>query len=49
MGAVTARFPLERTIRVALVALAAVLLVLPAASRSAQPGRIVAVGDLHGD
>src|SRR3954451_16596478 len=49
MGAVTARFPLERMIRAALIALAALLFVNPAASRAAQPARIVAVGDLHGD
>jgi Calcineurin-like phosphoesterase len=49
MGAVTARFPLERIVRVALVALAVLLFVIPPASRAAQRSRIVAVGDLHGD
>jgi hypothetical protein len=47
MGAVTARA--ERTIRGALFALAAVFLLVPAAAPAAQPARIVAVGDLHGD
>jgi hypothetical protein len=36
-------------IRVALLALAALLLLNPAAAAAAQPDRIVAVGDLHGD
>jgi len=47
MGAVRARSPLERLIRIALLALAALLFITPAAA--AQPNRIVAVGDLHGD
>jgi len=49
MGAVGARFPLERMIRRALVALAVLLFIIPAAAPAAQPKRIVAVGDLHGD
>jgi hypothetical protein len=44
MGAIT-----ERMIRVALLALAALLLSTPSAVTAAQPPRIVAVGDLHGD
>ena len=47
MGAVRARSPLERLIRIALVALAVLFFVTPA--YAAQPNRIVAVGDLHGD
>ena len=47
MGAVAARSPLERLIRIALVALAVLFFVTPA--YAAQPNRIVAVGDLHGD
>ena len=49
MGAVRARFPLERLIRRALVALAVLLFIIPAAAPAAQPKRIIAVGDLHGD
>ena len=49
MGEATARSPLERIVRVALVAIAALLLLTPIAAAAAQPGRIVAVGDLHGD
>ena len=49
MGAVGARSPLERIIRVALLALAGVLFFVPSAAPAAQPQRIVAVGDLHGD
>ena len=49
MGAVGARSPLERIIRVALFALAGVLFFVPSAAPAAQPQRIVAVGDLHGD
>jgi hypothetical protein len=49
MGAVTARSGLERFIRLALFVLAAALAVIPAAASTARPGRIVAVGDLHGD
>lgn len=49
MGAVSERSPFERAIRVALLALAALLLLMPNAAAAAQPARIVAVGDLHGD
>ena len=49
MGAVGARFPLQRMIRRALVALAVLLFIIPAAATAAQPKRIIAVGDLHGD
>lgn len=49
MGEVAARSPLERTIRIALLALAALLFLTPLAVSAAQPSRIVAVGDLHGD
>lgn len=49
MGAIGERSPLERIIRVALLALAALLFLTPAATPAAQPARIVAVGDLHGD
>ena len=47
MGAVAVRSPLERLIRIALLALAALLDFTPASA--AQPARIIAVGDLHGD
>jgi hypothetical protein len=47
MGAVGERSPLERILRVALLALAALLCSIPAFA--ATPARIVAVGDLHGD
>jgi hypothetical protein len=47
MGAAAARSPIGRTIRIALLALAVLLFFTPA--QAAQPGRIVAVGDLHGD
>jgi hypothetical protein len=36
-------------IRAALLALAALVVLIPADARAAQPNRIVAVGDLHGD
>jgi Calcineurin-like phosphoesterase len=49
MGAVTIRTPLERLIRIALLALAALLCLTPVAAPAAAPDRIVAVGDLHGD
>lgn len=49
MGEVTERSPLGRIIRIALLALAALLLLVPAAVPAASPSRIVAVGDLHGD
>jgi hypothetical protein len=49
MGAGSARSPLERIVRIALAALAALLFVAPAAATAAKPNRIVAVGDLHGD
>ena len=48
MGAIGERSPLERTIRIALLALAVLLFLIPAAA-AAQAKRIVAVGDLHGD
>lgn len=41
--------PLQRIVRVAALALAALFTIMPAAAPAAQPGRIVAVGDLHGD
>jgi len=47
MGAIAARWSLERIVRFALLALAALVVSIPAAA--AQPQRIVAVGDLHGD
>ena len=43
------RFRLVRIIAHALLALTALLLLFPSAAPAAQPGRIVAVGDLHGD
>lgn len=49
MGAVTIRTPLERLIRIALIALAVLFFLAPAVAPAAQPARIVAVGDLHGD
>jgi hypothetical protein len=49
MGAIAARWPLERIFRFALLALAALALSTPASALAAQPQRIVAVGDLHGD
>ncbi|HYX46601.1 MAG TPA: metallophosphoesterase [Sphingomicrobium sp.] len=50
MWAVTKRTPLERLIRIALLALAALACLTPAASCAAPaPDRVVAVGDLHGD
>ena len=49
MGAATARSPLERMTRIALLALAVLLFLIPVAAPAAQPKRIVAVGDLHGD
>jgi hypothetical protein len=49
MGAVAARSGIERFIRVGLLALAALFACSPAAAPAAQPPRIVAVGDLHGD
>jgi hypothetical protein len=49
MGEVAARSPLQRLIRSALLALAALLFFIPVAACAAQPKRIVAVGDLHGD
>ena len=48
MGAASARTSLERTIRIALFALAAMLSLTPACAAKG-PERIVAVGDLHGD
>ena len=48
MGAASARSPLERLIRIALLALAVLLPFTPAQAAKA-PERIVAVGDLHGD
>jgi hypothetical protein len=49
MGVVSGRSPLERIVRIALVAVAALFFLLPTAAPAAQPARIVAVGDLHGD
>jgi hypothetical protein len=50
MGVVSVRSPLERIARIALLALAALLLFTPAATPAAKPPeRIIAVGDLHGD
>ena len=52
MGAATIRTPLERLIRIALLVLAALFFLAPTAgcTAAAPPlGRIVAVGDLHGD
>ena len=50
MGAVTIRTPLERLIRIALLALAALFFLAPSAGCAvANATRIVAVGDLHGD
>jgi hypothetical protein len=49
MGAVAPRFPLQRIFRFALVALAVLLALVPALAVAAQPNRIIAVGDLHGD
>lgn len=48
MGAAPARSPLERIVRTALLALAALLCFTPAEA-AREPQRIVAVGDLHGD
>lgn len=49
MGAVRAGTPLERLIRIALLALAALFFLNPVRASAAQPNRIVAIGDLHGD
>jgi hypothetical protein len=49
MGAIAARWPLEGIVRFALLAIAALLVAIPASATAAQPQRIVAVGDLHGD
>ena len=49
MGAIAARWPLERIVRFALLALAALVVSIPGSAPAAQPQRIVAVGDLHGD
>ena len=49
MGELAARSLVERIARIALLALAVLLLLTPAASPAASPKRIVAVGDLHGD
>src|SRR5690348_10047751 len=49
MGAVETRLPLERMVRVALLALAVLLFFTSISAPAAQPKRIVAVGDLHGD
>jgi hypothetical protein len=40
---------LKRVIRVAILAIAALLAIMPATASAPQPQRIVAVGDLHGD
>ena len=47
MGQLATRCPLQRMVRLALLALAAMFAVIPAAASAAN--RIVAVGDLHGD
>ena len=49
MGEVVERSLLERIVRIALLALAALLFLTPLAVPAAQPSRIIAVGDLHGD
>ena len=49
MGEVSAQSPLGPLIRTALLALAVLLAVRPAVLLAAQPQRIIAVGDLHGD
>jgi hypothetical protein len=49
MGDVKERSRLTRIIRTALLALAVLLALVPAAAFAAPPSRIVAVGDLHGD
>ena len=49
MGAIIARCPLGPIVRYALLALALIVAVFPDPARAAQPKRIVAVGDLHGD
>ena len=47
MGVVAAQSPLQRIVRTVLMAVAALMVTVPASA--AQPKRIVAVGDLHGD
>jgi hypothetical protein len=49
MGDVAERLCLTRMIRIALIALAALMTLIPAAAPAAKANRIVAVGDLHGD
>lgn len=49
MGVLEARSPLERILRIALLALAALLGLAPAVAAPRAANRIVAVGDLHGD
>ena len=49
MGDFTAPRRLMRTLRVALLAIAVLFSLAPAAAPAARPSRIVAVGDLHGD
>jgi hypothetical protein len=49
MGEVCARSPLEWIFRAAAVALAALFAIMSPPAHGAQQGRIVAVGDLHGD
>jgi hypothetical protein len=49
MGDVADRSCLKRLIRIALLALAALMAFIPAAAPAASANRIVAVGDLHGD
>jgi hypothetical protein len=49
MGAVRAHSQFERIVRIAALALAALLGIMAASAQAAQPKRIVAVGDLHGD
>ena len=49
MGAVRAHSPFERIVRIAALALAALFAIMAASAPAAQPKRIIAVGDLHGD
>ena len=49
MGAVRAHSPFERILRIAALALAALFAIMASSAPAAQPKRIIAVGDLHGD